>query len=67
MNIKIYDAEHSTCGLGEMFRFLMQTFKHPLPRPLKWDHIDVYPEFYGLGLYSKLRPDRPRFYDPGKC
>ena len=42
---KIYDAEHSTCGLGEMFRFLMQTFKHPLPRPLKWDHIDVYPDF----------------------
>jgi hypothetical protein len=42
---KIYDAEHSTCGLGEMFGFLFNTFKNPLPRPLRWDHIDVYPEF----------------------
>ena len=42
---KIYDAEHSTCGLGEMFGFLFNTFNHPPPRPLRWDHIDVYPEF----------------------
>jgi hypothetical protein len=42
---KIYDAEHSTCGLGEMFGFLMRTFEHPPARPLKWNHIDVYPEF----------------------
>ena len=42
---KIYDAEHSTCGLGEMFGFLFNTFKNPPARPLRWDHIDVYPEF----------------------
>jgi hypothetical protein len=42
---KIYDAEHSTCGLGEMFGFLLKTFENPPLRPLKWDHIDVYPEF----------------------
>jgi len=42
---KIYDAEHSTCGLGEMFGFLFDTFKNPPARPLRWDHIDVYPEF----------------------
>ena len=42
---KIYDAEHSTCGLGEMFGFLFKTFNNPPPRPLRWDHIDVYPEF----------------------
>ena len=42
---KIYDAEHSTCGLGEMFGFLLNTFKNPPPRPPRWDHIDVYPEF----------------------
>jgi S-formylglutathione hydrolase FrmB len=42
---KIYDAEHSTCGLGEMFGFLMKTFENPPARPSKWDHIDVYPEF----------------------
>jgi Putative esterase len=42
---KIYDAEHSTCGLGEMFGFFVKTFEHPPKKPLKWDHIDVYPEF----------------------
>jgi len=42
---KIYDAEHSTCGLGEMFGFFINTFKHPPKKPLKWDHIDVYPDF----------------------
>ncbi len=42
---KIYDAEHSTCGLGEMFDTIMNTFQHPLPIPAKWDHTEVYPEF----------------------
>ena len=42
---KIYDAEHSTCGLGEMFGFFVKTFENPPAKPLKWDHIDVYPEF----------------------
>lgn len=42
---KIYDAEHSTCGMGEMFAFLLETFKNPPPRPARWDHTDVYPKF----------------------
>lgn len=42
---KIYDAAHSTCGLGDMFDFVMETFDHPPPRPQQWDHIDVYPNF----------------------
>ncbi len=42
---KIYDAAHSTCGLSEMFDFLMESFEHPPLKPLKWHHKDVYPEF----------------------
>jgi poly(3-hydroxybutyrate) depolymerase len=42
---KIYDAEHTTCGLIEMFEFIMNTFNNPPAVPKKWDHIDVYPEF----------------------
>jgi putative esterase len=42
---KIYDAEHSTCGLSEMFEFLFNGFKSPPRKPLRWDHVDVYPEF----------------------
>jgi len=53
---KIYDAEHSTCGLGDMFGFLLKTFENPPPRPLKWDHIDVYPQFSVWGY--EIRSDR---------
>jgi hypothetical protein len=42
---KIYDAAHSTCGLGDMFGFLLNTFKNPPAKPVKWAHTDVYPEF----------------------
>ncbi len=42
---KIYHADHTTCGLGEMFDFILDTFKNPLPKPETWSHIDVYPEF----------------------
>jgi hypothetical protein len=31
---KIYDAEHSTCGMGEMFGFFMKTFENPPSKPL---------------------------------
>jgi pimeloyl-ACP methyl ester carboxylesterase len=48
---KIYDAEHSTCGLGEMFDSIMSTFDHPLPKPVKWTHTEVYPEFDVWGYH----------------
>ncbi len=42
---KIYDAEHSACGLGDMFSFFMETFSNPPAKPDMWNHIDVYPAF----------------------
>jgi len=42
---KIYPAAHSTCGMGEMFEFIMKTFENPPDKPARWGHIDVYPEF----------------------
>jgi len=42
---KVYKAAHSTCGLSEMYEFIMKTFENPPEKPAKWDHIDVYPEF----------------------
>ncbi len=41
----IYDAGHSTAGLGEMFDFLLKSFRNPPSKPSKWHHIDVYPSF----------------------
>ncbi len=42
---KIYDAAHSTCGLSDMFDFLLETFENPPEKPEIWHHIDVYPQF----------------------
>ncbi len=56
---KIYDAAHTTCGLGEMFDFMLNTFRDPPKKPEKWDHIDVYPEFsvWDYQIYSdRFRP-----------
>lgn len=42
---KIFDAAHSTAGMGEMFSFLLKTFENAPSKPAQWHHIDVYPEF----------------------
>ena len=42
---KIYQAPHVTCGMGEMFGFLLSSFSAPPEKPVSWNHIDVYPEF----------------------
>jgi len=42
---KMFPAEHSTCGMGEMFDSLATSFAHPLPRPSNWSHTDAYPDF----------------------
>lgn len=42
---KQYEASHITCGMGDMFAFMMKAFKTPLPLPEKWDYIDIYPYF----------------------
>ena len=44
-DFKMFDAAHSTCGMGEMFSFILKTFENPPSRPSQWDHIDVYPAF----------------------
>jgi S-formylglutathione hydrolase FrmB len=53
---KIYDAAHSTCGMSEMFGFILKAFESPLARPSQWDHIDVYPDFSVWGY--DIRTDR---------
>lgn len=42
---KLYDAEHSTCGLADMFESFIQTFQKPLSLPQRWHHTEVYPDF----------------------
>ncbi len=42
---QMYNADHSTCGLSDMFSFLMNAFSQKLEKPARWDHIDIYPAF----------------------
>ncbi|MEX2511692.1 MAG: alpha/beta hydrolase-fold protein [Cyclobacteriaceae bacterium] len=42
---RIYEGEHATVGLGDMFGFLKDSFQNPPEKPTQWDHIDVYPTF----------------------
>jgi S-formylglutathione hydrolase FrmB len=58
---KIYHAEHSTCGLNEMFEFFMNTFEHPPVKPQGWDHTDVYPEFSVWGYHISSDRNLPGF------
>jgi hypothetical protein len=58
---KIYHAKHSTCGLGEMFSFLMETFENPPAKPSKWDHTDVYPSFEVWGYEVNTDRNIPGF------
>ena len=42
---KIFEAEHTPCGLSEMFQFILNTFEDPPEQPQRWHHIDAYPAF----------------------
>jgi S-formylglutathione hydrolase FrmB len=44
-SFKMFDAAHSTCGMGEMLGFILKTFDKPPAKPARWHHTDVYPEF----------------------
>lgn len=53
---QMYNADHSTCGLSDMFSFIMDAFSQNLEKPARWDHIDIYPAFPVWGY--KIHTDR---------
>jgi hypothetical protein len=58
---KVYDASHTTCGLGDMFGFIMKSFESPLPLPEQWDYIDIYPFFEVWGYKVETNRNRAGF------
>ena len=58
---EIYHAGHSTAGLGDMFDFFMRSFEATPPKPSRWNHIDVYPEFNVWGYQVKTDRNVPGF------
>ena len=41
----VFPGPHDLSGLEEMFRFFVAAFQDPAELPVRWNHIDVYPEF----------------------
>ncbi len=60
-NFKIFEAEHSTCGLTEMYEFILDTFQNPPLKPAKWHHTDVYPSFTVWNYQIHSDRNRPGF------
>ena len=58
---KVYPAAHSTCGLGEMFDFILKSFGNPPAKPALWYHTDVYPEFVVWDYVVSSDRDVPGF------
>lgn len=58
---KVYEASHVTCGLGDMFGFIMNAFESPLPLPKRWDYIDIYPVFEVRDYRIETTRSRPGF------
>ena len=58
---EIYDAAHTTAGLGEMFAFLMESFENPPAKPEKWSHTDIYPAFSVWDYEIKTDRNKPGF------
>ncbi|MBK9389789.1 MAG: hypothetical protein IPN68_06215 [Bacteroidetes bacterium] len=58
---EVYEAAHSTCGMGEMFSFLKSAFENPPAKPDNWNHIDVYPEFEVWDYKIETDRDMPGF------
>ena len=60
-HFEIFDAAHTTCGLGKMFEFIVETFQNPPPKPDKWHHTDVYPSFSVWDYQVRSDRDLPGF------
>ncbi len=58
---KIFPAEHTPCGLGEMFQSMLNTFQDPPVQPERWHHIDAYPTFEVWGYQVASDRNLPGF------
>ncbi len=58
---EIFEAEHTPCGLSEMFQFMLDTFEDPPASPIRWHHIDAYPTFDVWDYQVKSNRNLPGF------
>ena len=52
-----FDETHGTPGMAKTLAFHMEAFRNPLPKPVQWHHVDVYPNFevWGYNVSTNRR------------
>ena len=56
-----FDETHGTPGMAETLTFHMQAFRNPLPIPVQWHHVEVYPNFEIWGYDVSTDRHEPGF------
>lgn len=59
----IYEGGHSLKApeFTDAFNFIVDALKDPLPKPERWHHSDLYPDFHVWGYDVKSNLDEPGF------
>jgi S-formylglutathione hydrolase FrmB len=60
-SFKQYHSHHATCGLDDMFTYIMHSFNYPPKVPENWNHIDLYPDFAVWDYKISSNRDMPGF------
>ena len=56
-----FDSTHGTPGMAKTLAFHMEAFRNPLPRPARWHHVDVYPDFEVWGYKVSTNRREPGY------
>lgn len=62
---QVYKGGHTLMPqeLNDAFDFVMASFHKPLPRPKRWHHADLYPEFEVWGYAVESNLDEPGYIE----
>ena len=62
---QVYEGTHAITPdqFNDAFNFLIESFKKPLPDPVRWNHADLYPGFDIWGYQVRSNLDKRGFID----
>jgi enterochelin esterase-like enzyme len=60
-----YEGSHNITPeqFKDAFNFIINSFKNPLTKPMRWHHADLYPEFEVWGYEVRSNLNKPGFID----
>ncbi len=62
---QVYEGGHTLmpAGFTDAFNFVVKSFKNPLPKPERWHHADLYPNFEVWGYEIESNLNEPGFIE----